>query len=122
MKRAVLFLLICSAMAWGQKTRYGQANYTNISVQVESSRLVNVCETQAQGVACGFAQQLTVLVNRKEMTIVGDGFTKALLKPGMYHGKIAQQPEGKSYESARKIELQFPDGKTRSYIVAGGDQ
>lgn len=61
-----------------------------------------------------------MLVNRKETTVIQDGFTKALIEPGRYERRIAQQAEGKSYEAERAIELQFADGKKRSFLVVGG--
>jgi hypothetical protein len=122
MKRVLVLLLMGSAVVWGQKTRFGQESYVDVSVLVQSSRLVNVCDGQGPGVACGFAQELKVLVDRKEMTIVEDGFSKALLRPGTYPGKIGHLPEGKPYEAEHMIELQFPDGKRRTYLMVGGDQ
>jgi len=121
MNWAVLVVLMTtSAIMYGQKAQVGSSNLAAVSVLVQSSRLVTTCESEGPAVKCGFAQELRVLVNRKELTVVEDGFDKALLKLGTYQGKIEQQ--GKGYEFERSIELQFPDGKTRRYLMVDGNQ
>ncbi|UWZ86309.1 hypothetical protein [Occallatibacter riparius] len=123
MKRAIaLVLLLSSAWAWGQKTRYGQANYVPITVQVQSSRLVNRCDSEGRVTACGFAQQITAVIDGKKLILEENGFRKALLSAGEYHARMADVQTAGKYESERTIELQLPDGKTRWYLVVGESQ
>jgi hypothetical protein len=116
--KIVLFAIFLLAPVLALADKPNPADYT-IAVHVQSSRLVNMCMSDAKGSTCGWAPRLTVLIDGKKVELQDQNFRLDVILPGDYKAKIVKENTSHSYEYSRTYEFLFPDGTTRKYIVVG---
>ena len=106
MKRATLFVLLLLATL--APAAPAPEEYS-INVHVTSSYLVP---------GPGGSQGLDVIIEGKkyQLSAASYGYLLAL---GDYKAKLIEVKHKSSYESDRRYELLFPDGKTRGFYVVG---
>jgi len=111
---APLFLLL-SALCWAQSS---PGEYP-INVLVSSSHWVVV----PTSIGPQAAQKLNVIIQGKKYELEAEARGKvALLVLGDYKAKLVEDVHKNGYESSQTYEFQFPDGKTRKFVVVGQNE
>ena len=106
---SLLFLL---ASVWSG-AQIKPAEY-NVNVHVSASRMA------VHGNSGAHYQYLTVTIDGKRYEMESIGAVQQLLKLGDYRARLAKDEHGKGdYDSWQVYEFQFPDHRTRRYLVVG---
>jgi len=106
----VACLLFCSSM-W---TFAAVSPEYNLDVHVNVSRMV------LHGDSTLHYQYLSATIDGKKYELESIGSYQSLLKLADYKARVVSDDRGKGeYESWRVYEFQFPDGKTRKFLVVG---
>lgn len=108
-------LLFAPLLAWAVPN----ASDYNISVQVQSSRLILRCEPAGFAPYCQHMQYFTAIIDGKKLQLDSTATTNSLLRVGTYKARVVQAPASDAYEMHLEYEFLFPDGKTRKYLVVG---
>jgi hypothetical protein len=105
---ATIVVMLCSVLAWGG-TAPNPANY-NINVHVSSARI------NSRGTV-----MLAVTLEGKKYVLEGLDLLSPLLVPGDYKAKAVpvKVKDVHAYDAYGTYEFLFPDGKTRTYALAG---
>ncbi len=122
MKRALfVFLLLMPVLSWAKPKPTDYA----ITVHVQSSHVVSMCNDILGHPNCEKKQHLSALIDGKKYELDSNGDLDVMLRTGDYKAKllpdeqrIGDIPLG-DYEYRRRYEFLFPDGKTRKYTVVG---
>jgi len=105
-------LLLLSSLCWAQSNT---AEYS-INVHVISSHWIVV----PSGIGPVPAQQLNVIIDGKKYELEADAKGKVtILALGDYKAKLVEDVHKSGYEFSQTYEFQFPDGKTRKFLVFG---
>jgi hypothetical protein len=119
MKRLLFaILLTASTLAWAEKAP-NPADYTTV-VHVQSSHLVDVCRGSSNLVRCGKTQQrLNVVINGKKYELNSKDDSDFVLRTGDYKAKGWEIVPPELSEYHMELDILFPDGTTRKYVVVG---
>jgi hypothetical protein len=108
--RTVAFLLFLSALAWAAPNAL-PLEY-NIDVHVSASRMI------LEGNDRAYRQLLSVTIDGKKYELHSIGAPNMLLMLGDYKARLEKDEHGKgAYDSWRVYEFQFPDKRTRKFLV-----
>jgi hypothetical protein len=106
------FLLCVSASVWAAP-QAKPAEY-NINIHVSASRMV------LHGASGPYYQFLNATIDDKKYELSSIGAPQRLLMPGDYKARLVSDEHFKgSYDSWQVYEFQFPDAKTRKFLVIG---
>jgi hypothetical protein len=112
MRTMTAFLLLLSSFSWAQSNTAENP----VNVHVSSSHWV-VLPTSIGPLN---AQMLNVVIEGKKYELEAQVSGKtALIALGDYKAKLVEDVHKNSYESSQTYEFQFPDGKTRKFLVIG---
>jgi hypothetical protein len=113
MKRGFLaFVLLFSGSLWAGSPAK-QAEY-NTNVHVSASRMVKHSESAAR------YQQLEATIDGKKYELESTVAVQKLLMPGDYKARLVTDDHGRGdYDSWQEYEFQFPDRRTREFLVVG---
>jgi hypothetical protein len=106
-----LLLIVCVAVWAVPQTK--QADYS-VNIHITGSRMV------LYGDSALHHQYLNVTIDGKKYELSQIGSTEQLLMLGDYKARLLTDEHGKGdYDSRQIYEFQFPDGKTRRFLVVG---
>ena len=106
------FLLCFSACVWAAP-QTKPADY-DLNVHVNASRM------GLEGNSTLWHQQLSVTIDGKKYELQSIGAVPQLLAVGDYKARLVTDDHGKgNYDSWQVYEFQFPDKKTRRFLVVG---
>jgi hypothetical protein len=105
----VAFLVFVSTMGWAAPA----GPDFNINVHVTGSHMV------VEGDSLAHRQVLSATVDGKKYELKSLTYPNALLAPGDYKARVARDDHRHPYDSWKEYELQFPDGRTRVFVVVG---
>jgi hypothetical protein len=120
---AILFLAPALAVA-GSKPTLNPADYT-VAIHVRSSQPVTICKDFVNSTQCWVKEHLNAVIEGKKYELYSEDVLVFALHTGDYKARIIpidvkrQKVVAGEYEIDREYEFLFPDGKTRSYVVAG---
>jgi hypothetical protein len=108
-KPHVLFLLVCSSLAWA-----GSGDY-NVNIHVAATHMLKEPGDSAR------RQQLDVIIDGKKLQLESETIPNALLSLGDYKAKQVKNDHwrGATYDSYEVYEVLLPDNNTRRFIVVG---
>jgi hypothetical protein len=108
-KPHVLFLLVCSSLAWA-----GSGDY-NVNIHVAATHMWRQPGDAAR------RQQLDVIIDGKKLQLESESIPNALLSLGDYKAKQVRNDHwrGATYDSYEVYEVLLPDKNTRRFIVVG---
>jgi len=112
----VLVLLTASTSAFGAKQKESEFN---VSVHVQSSHLVNRCDSALGHSFCGSRQQLEVVIDGKKYQLTGTENSDSLLRIDDYKARVASDDVLNSQEYKRVYEILLPPSTMQRYSVTG---
>lgn len=108
-------VLLCSVSVWAAPPAK-QAEY-NINVHVSASRMVKHSESAPH------YQQLDVSIDGKKYELESTLAVQKLLMLGDYKARLVTDEHGKGdFDSWQVYEFQFPDKRTREFLVIGSSE
>ena len=112
MERLLVFVFLFSGSMWAASPAK-PAEY-NINVHVSASRMVKHSESGPR------YQQLDVTIDGKKYELESYLGVQELLSLGDYKARLINNDHGRGdYDSRQVYEFQFPDKKTREFLVIG---
>ena len=112
MRNVALLALLLPALCWAQSS----ADEYPITVHVSASQWVVI----PSGIGPLAAQKINVIIAGKKYEMESDAKGKVtLLALGDYKARLIDDVHKDGYESSQTYEFQFPDKKTRKFIVVG---
>jgi len=112
MRKVALLILLLSALGWAQSS----ADEYPINVHVTASQWVII----PSGIGPLVAQKISVVIAGKKYELEADAKGKVtLLALGDYKARLIDDVHKDAYEFSQTYEFQFPDKKTRKFIVVG---